>query len=149
MSEAQFSELEASRQALEAILRKGLSPEQQDALDKIRAADQTTLDAQRAAADAQLSAQIAEIVKREVAKRNTGFSATPMLGQPARVVGHHTLVCKNCGQSRDADDQSKSNAPSAGGCNGVAHQSHDFYGTDTEIYTVSKLEPHHAVHIPA
>lgn len=43
------------------------------------------------------------------------------------VTGHHTIVCKVCRLSFDADHEN----PHAGGCNGNPMQSHDFYGMDS------------------
>ena len=52
------------------------------------------------------------------------------------VTQHKTLACRNCPHTRPADFGKDDKQPSAGGCQGRPHQSHDFYGVDSETITV-------------
>lgn len=64
------------------------------------------------------------------------------IGQPARVVGHQDLRCRNCGIERSADHPGP-----AGGCGGNHMLSHDFHGFNTVVESVDSLLPHHAIFV--
>jgi hypothetical protein len=93
----------------------------------------------QAQANETLAQRVAEILAGKMKGPQTYGSS---LGQPARVVGHGGLKCRNCGETRSADHPGP-----AGGCKGHVWLSHDFHGTDTVITPVDALESHHAIYV--
>lgn len=143
MPEKTFAELEAERNALEAKLTAATAQNDAQVL-KIRAMEAKALEAARATADEALAQRVAEILASKMSGPHVHGTT---MGQPASVIGHQKLICRNCGHTRDANDQETSKNPSAGGCKGYAYLTHDFHGADTVIETVDALMPHHAIYI--
>ena len=128
-----------SQADLEESLQLSLTPEQRIALEKIRASEAANLESQKETADEALAQRVAEILATKM--RGPTVHGTT-IGQPARVVGHMRLQCKNCPENRPADHPGH-----AGGCGGDVKRSHDFYGIHTVITEVDSLAAHHAIHI--